>query len=114
MKQEHIDLYFGGDMDYAKEMIQEFLKSLPSERDNISRLVQAKDPTALANWLHSMYPVIAMLGAPELSKEIKTKQVTVNESGWTDEFVTWLVQLDTALSDFGNELEKWVEGQVKH
>ena len=55
-----------------------------------------------------------MLGAPELSKEIKTKQVTVNESGWTDEFVTWLVQLDTALSDFGNELEKWVEGQVKH
>ena len=114
VKQEHIDLYFGGDMDYAKEMIQEFLKSLPSERDNISRLVQAKDPTALANWLHSMYPVIAMLGAPELSKEIKTKQVTVNESGWTDEFVTWLVQLDTALSDFGNELEKWVEGQVKH
>ena len=112
VKQEHIDLYFGGDMDYAKEMVLEFLRSLPSERENIGRLIQAKDPTALSNWLHSMYPVVAMLGAPELSKEIKTKQLMVNESGWTDELVRWSEQLDTALSDLGDTLEKWVEGQV--
>ena len=112
VKQEHIDLYFGGDMDYAKEMVLEFLRSLPSERENIGRLIQSKDPAALSNWLHSMYPVVAMLGAPELSKEIKTKQLVVNESGWTDELVRWSEQLDTALSDLGDALEKWVEGQV--
>ena len=112
VKQEHIDLYFGGDMDYAKEMVLEFLRSLPSERENIGRLIQSKDPAALSNWLHSMYPVVAMLGAPELSKEIKTKQLVVNESGWTDELVRWSEQLDTALSDMGDALEKWVEGQV--
>jgi CheY-like chemotaxis protein/HPt (histidine-containing phosphotransfer) domain-containing protein len=112
VKQEHIDLYFGGDMDYAKEMVLEFLRSLPSERENIGRLIQSKDPAALSNWLHSMYPVVAMLGAPELSKEIKTKQLTVNESGWTDELVRWSEQLDTALSDLGDTLEKWVEGQM--
>ena len=112
VRQEHIDLYFGGDMDYAKEMVLEFLRSLPSERENIGRLIQSKDPAALSNWLHSMYPVVAMLGAPELSKEIKTKQLVVNESGWTDELVRWSEQLDTALSDLGDALEKWVEGQV--
>lgn len=112
VKQEHIDLYFGGDMDYAKEMVLEFLRSLPSERENIGRLIQSKDPAAWSNWLHSMYPVVAMLGAPELSKEIKTKQIVVNESGWTDELVRWSEQLDTALSDMGDALEKWVEGQV--
>ena len=112
VRQEHIDLYFGGDMDYAKEMVLEFLRSLPSERENIGRLIQSKDPAALSNWLHSMYPVVAMLGAPELSKEIKTKQLVVNESGWTDELFRWSEQLDTALSDLGDALEKWVEGQV--
>ena len=112
VKQEHIDMYFGGDMDYAKEMVLEFLRSLPSERENIGRLIQSKDSTALSNWLHSMYPVVAMLGAPELSKEIKTKQLTVNESEWTDDLVLWSEQLDIALSDLGDELEKWVEGQV--
>ena len=99
-------------MDYAKEMVLEFLKSLPSERENIGRLVQAKDPAALSNWLHSMYPVVAMLGAPELSKEIKTKQLEVNESGWSNDIVLWSEQLDTALSDLSDKLEKWVEGQM--
>ena len=66
----------------------------------------------MSNWLHSMYPVVAMLGAPELSKEIKTKQLMVNESEWTDDLVLWSEQLDIALSDLGDELEKWVEGQV--
>ena len=112
VKQEHIDMYFGGDMDYAKEMVLEFLRSLPSERENIGRLIQSKDSTALSNWLHSMYPVVAMLGLPELSKEIKTKQLMVNESEWTDDLVLWSEQLDIALSDLGDELEKWVEGQV--
>lgn len=112
VKKEHIELYFGGDMDYAKEMVHEFLKSLPSERENLGRLTRAKEPSAFANLLHSMYPVIAMLGAPELSKEIKTKQLELNGSGWTDELLVWSEQLDTALSDLGNELEKWIEGLV--
>ncbi|CAI8319762.1 MAG: Autoinducer 2 sensor kinase/phosphatase LuxQ [Flavobacteriia bacterium] len=112
VKKEHIELYFGGDMDYAKEMVHEFLKSLPSERENLGRLTRAKEPSAFANLLHSIYPVIAMLGAPELSKEIKTKQLELNGSGWTDELLVWSEQLDTALSDLGNELEKWIEGLV--
>jgi HPt (histidine-containing phosphotransfer) domain-containing protein len=62
----YIESIAGGDKDFIKELLGMYLKSTPTELDNVELFLKNEDMLKLASTFHKIKAPVQMIGQPEI------------------------------------------------
>ena len=77
---ETLNMFYGGDMEYALEMFRIFAKNTPQEIQYIRDFLELTDVESLVKAIHKMKPNFGMIGMPNLELETNLLELELQKT----------------------------------
>ena len=107
---ENLRHLYGDDKEYARVMINLFIKTVPLEIERIRTLMKEKNCDALGKLTHQIKPSFSMVGFPELTEELQKIEKTIKGGAKFEDFspmiVDFLYKFEPCTKLLEAELEK--------
>jgi HPt (histidine-containing phosphotransfer) domain-containing protein len=107
---ENLRHLYGDDKEYARVMINLFIKTVPLEIERIRTLMKEKNCDALGKVTHQIKPSFSMVGFPELTEELQKIEKTIKGGANFEDFspliVAFLYKFEPCITLLEGELEK--------
>lgn len=107
---ENLRHLYGDDKEYARVMINLFIKTVPLEIERIRTLMKEKNCDALGKVTHQIKPSFSMVGFPELTEELQKIEKTIKGGAKFEDFspmiVNFLYKFEPCTKLLEAELEK--------
>lgn len=114
LDQEFLIDFYDGDLDYAHHMATVFRDSLSDEISQAIVFLKEKRSEEWIRWLHSLSPMLSMVGATSLSSEFKRLELDCkkesNQDIWErNDFDALLLELNKT----GKAVQQWIDNIEK-
>lgn len=114
LDQEFLIDFYDGDLDYAHHMATVFRDSLSDEISQAIVFLKEKRSEEWIRWLHSLSPMLSMVGATSLSSEFKRLELDCkkesNQNIWErNDFDALLLELNKT----GKAVQQWIDNIEK-
>lgn len=116
LDKEYLVDFYDGDAEYAHHMSGAFLKNVDKEIATAKEMSSSQDAKQMAGWLHSISPMLSMVGAIDLADEARAFENSLKKEGWSDSVEEWTkgLPLDIektadAVRNLNKSLEKLIQ-----